>query len=280
MKDILKVMEEDWDARAETNGLVYCDGVRKHRNLNDLNVFFAQGRKEVELFTKDVVTILGSIPKEKRVLEIGCGFGRHSRGFSKMFEEVYAIDISGNMITKATELNSDLKNVKFIKTNGQDLKDFQDNYFDFVYSYGVFHHIPDREITYNYFQEIHRVLKRGGLFKINISAHSTSKQGWHFASGFIPIPMFIILRLPFWLAKMPVWLVKILEFLYTKVSHILSKITGAPPFVGSLATDHVVPLINDQVKQMIQNSHLTLLDLYDEALNEKFVNTWCLGRKE
>ena len=277
MKNILKVMEEDWDLRAETNGLAYLNGERKERNLNE---FFAEGKKEVDLFTKDVIKIWDSVPKDKRMLEIGCGIGRHSRGFSEMFKEVYAIDISSNMITKATELNSDLNNVKFIKTNGQDLKFFQDNYFDFVYSYGVFLHIPDKRIIYNYFQEIHRVLKRGGLFKIQFDSRRTSKKGWYFASGFIPIPRFIMIHLPFWLAKMPIRLVKILEFLYTKASHILSKITGVPPFVGSIATNMVVPLTKDEVKQMIQNSHLTLLDLYGEMSNETWVTTWCLGKKE
>lgn len=271
------MLEKDWDLRAETNGLVYLNGVGGHQDLSE---FLAQGKKEVELFTKDVVEVWGSASKDKRMLEIGCGVGRHSHGFSEMFGEVYAIDISSGMIAKAVKLNSDLKNVKFIKTNGQDLKDFPDNYFDFVYSYGVFLHIPDKRIIYNYFQEIHRVLKRRGLFKIQLNSRHTSKKGWHFASGFIPIPRFIMICLPFWLAKMPIWLVKIFEFLYTKLSRILSKITGVPPFVGSLATDMVVPLTKDQVKEMIQNSHLTLLNLCDEILDEDWVNTWCLGRKE
>jgi len=277
VKNILKVMEEDWDARAETDVLVYINSERKHWELNE---FLDQGKKEVELFTQDVVEIWGSIPKDKRMLEIGCGVGRQSRALSEMFEEVYATDISSNMITKATELNSDLKNVKFIKTSGQDLKDFRDNYFDFVYSYGVFMHVPDKRIISNYFQEIHRVLKRGGLFKIELDLHSTSNKGWYFASGFIPIPSFIFNRLPFWLARMPIWLVKIVEFLYTKVSRILSKITGVPPFVGSIATLQVMPLTKDEIAQMVQNSYLTLLNLYDGTVNGKTVSTWCLGKKE
>lgn len=268
------MIEEDWDVRAETNDLVYINGQRKHRDLNKL---FAQGKQEVELFTKDVVEIWGSVPKDKRMLEIGCGIGRQSRALSEMFEEVYATDVSSNMITKAKELNSDLKNVKFIKTNGQDLRHFPDNYFDLVYSYAVFIHIPDRQIIGDYFREIHRVLKREGLFKVN---HSTSNKGWYFASGFIPIPRFIINHLPFWLAKMPIWLVKIVGFLYAKVSDILSKVTGVLPFAGSIATIQGVSLTKDEIAEIVQNSHLTLLGLYDETLNKKVVLSWCLGKKE
>jgi len=277
VKNILEVMEKDWDLRAETNAPVYVDSRRKHWDLNE---FLSQGKTEVDLFTKDVLKIWDSAPKDKRMLEIGCGIGRQTRRFSEMFEEVYSIDISSKMIAKATELNSDLKNVNFIKASGQDLKDFQDNYFDFVYSYGVFQHIPDKGIVYNYFQEIHRVLKRGGVFKTQLVQQSTSNKGWYFASGFIPIPSFIINCIPSWLAKMPIWLVKTLEFLYTKVSYILSKITGVPPFVGSIATFQLMPLTKDKIAQMVQDSQLTLLNLYDEALNEKLALTWCLGKKE
>lgn len=277
MKDIVKVMEEDWDARAETDALVYVNSERKHWDINE---FFAPGTREIDLFTQDVVEIWGSIPKDKRMLEIGCGVGRQSRALSEMFEEVYATDISSNMISKAKELNSDLKNVKFIKTDGQDLRDFPDNYFDFVYSCYVFVHIPDKRIKYNYFQEIHRVLKRGGLFKIELAEHSTSNKAWYFASGVIPIPSFIMSYLFYWLAKMPIRLIKILEFLYTKLSRALSKITGLPPFAGSIATAQVTPLTKDEIAEMVQNSRLTLLNLYDETLNYKTVSTWCLGKKE
>jgi len=279
VKNILKVMEEDWDLRAETNALVYANSSRKHWELNE---FFAQGEKEVNLFIKDVVKVWGSVPKDKRMLEIGSGIGRQTRAFSKMFAEVYALDVSNVMITKAKQLNSDLKNVKFIKTNGQDLRNFPDNYFDFVYSYGTFQHISDKRVISNYFREIHRVLKIGGLFKIHLAVHS---KGWYFASGFIPIPGFIMDYLPFWLAKTPIKLVKILEFLYTKVSHILSKVSGVPPFVGSVVTAVAVPPTNAQITQMIQNSDLSILELFQEELPEegqgrKYVITWCLGQKK
>lgn len=281
MKNILKVMEEDWDLRAETNALVYANSSRKHWELNE---FLAQGEKEVDLIIKDVVKVWGSVPKDKRMLEIGCGVGRQTRAFSKMFAEVYAIDVSNVMIAKAKQLNSDLKNVKFIKTNGQDFKNFSDNYFDFVYSQGTFEHISDKRVISSYFREIHRGLKIGGLFKIQLATHSNNK-GWYFASGFIPVPVFIMNYLPFWLAKMPIELVKILEFLYTKVSHILSKVSGVPPFVGSVVTAVAVPPTNAQITQMIQNSNLTILELFQEewhgeVLGRKYVVTWCLGQKK
>jgi hypothetical protein len=48
-------------------------------------------------------------------------------------------------------------------TSGADLAMFAADYFDFVYSYIVFQHIPDREVVLNYLREGQRVLKDGGV---------------------------------------------------------------------------------------------------------------------
>jgi hypothetical protein len=48
-------------------------------------------------------------------------------------------------------------------TSGADLGIFEDAWFDFVYSYIVFQHIPSREIVLNYLREARRVLKPGGV---------------------------------------------------------------------------------------------------------------------
>jgi hypothetical protein len=48
-------------------------------------------------------------------------------------------------------------------TSGADLAIFANEYFDFVYSYIVFQHIPERAIVLNYLREAQRVLKPGGV---------------------------------------------------------------------------------------------------------------------
>jgi len=194
------------------------------------------------------------------MLEIGCGIGRQTRGFSKMFAEVYGIDISGVMISKAKELNGHLKNVKMMKTNGLDLSDFPDNYFDFVYSYGTFQHISDYRVISSYIQEIQRVLKAGGLFKIHIAAHNVHNTFWAFAFGFIPVPSFIVNRLPFGVIDIYV--------------RLLSRAKGLP-HIGTRATVSVPALA-----KMGQGSGLTLLDFYEQKLYQNLVNTWCVGQKD
>ena len=53
--------------------------------------------------------------------------------------------------------------------NGPDLAQFADNYFDFVYSYAVFQHIPSRDVVFEYLTEARRVLKPGGILWCQIN---------------------------------------------------------------------------------------------------------------
>ncbi len=50
-------------------------------------------------------------------------------------------------------------------SSGADLAAFADESFDFVYSYAVFQHIPDREVVFSYLREAHRVMKDGAIFR-------------------------------------------------------------------------------------------------------------------
>lgn len=257
MKNILKVMERNFDL---INERFFAGEGRKW------NKFFAEGERETGLFTQDVVKKWGLEPKGRRVLEIGCGFGRQTRGFSKMFGEVYAIDISSSALTKAREFNSDLKNVKFIKTNGQDLKDFPDDYFDFVYSYGVLQHIPDERLISNYFQEISRVLKIGGLFKIQLATDYVHRAFRPFVFGFIPVPSFIANHLPF-------KIIAIYRYIYKIYNRLLLMVIGIPHVVSRTTISATA------LTEMVQISGLILLDLFQEELYQKWVNTWCVGQR-
>jgi len=95
---------------------------------------------------------------ERVGLEIGCGLN-----------PTY---IEGTKI-----LHSDL-----IKRKGIDLAldankrfPFEDNYFDLVIAYGILEHVKDFYFTVN---EIHRVLKEGGLFKCNLPYFASAIYHW------------------------------------------------------------------------------------------------------
>ncbi len=183
-------MEKDWDARAREDAMHYIV-VRK--TPQDEGEFFKKGTREVYRLCSELFLKKGFEPKGKRMLDIGCGIGRLDRGFSEMFTEVWGIDVSGEMVSQAIKLNQSIKNVKFVKVNGRDLSPFPDEFFDFVFSHLTFQHIPDRGTILNYFSEVYRVLKPGGLFKIQLRR---PWAGVALAFGLFPIPRSIFPYVP------------------------------------------------------------------------------------
>lgn len=100
-------------------------------------------------------------------VEIGCGSGRMTEFIAPSFEEVWGIDISGEMIRLAKERLKDFKNIRFIETDGATIP-IQSNKADVVFSYLVFQHMKDKAIVEKNFSEAYRVLKPEGLFKVRI----------------------------------------------------------------------------------------------------------------
>jgi ubiquinone/menaquinone biosynthesis C-methylase UbiE len=109
-----------------------------------------------------------------KVLEIGCGAGRMTRALAEVFGEVYAVDVSGEMIARAKEALADLSNVRLFQNNGADLRVLGDIQIDFAFSYIVFQHIPGREVIYSYVREVNRLLRPGGLFKFQVQGVSAT----------------------------------------------------------------------------------------------------------
>jgi len=71
------------------------------------------------------------------------------------------------------------------QTEGSDLRMFSADFFDFVYSYAVFQHIPSREVVLSYLREIARVLKPGGISCVQLR-------------GAAPLPSEITSQPPTW----------------------------------------------------------------------------------
>ena len=168
MERQLQQMREDWDRRARENARHYVDTARTHWSDDE---FFASGEKTVaeEVLTDMVNVCQDRQPSEMRVLEIGCGAGRVTRALAKMFGEVHAVDVSGEMVKLASEALRAQPNAFVYQNNGKDLAVIPDDRpFDFAFSIIVFQHIPSREIIENYVKEVHRLLRPGALFKFQL----------------------------------------------------------------------------------------------------------------
>jgi ubiquinone/menaquinone biosynthesis C-methylase UbiE len=101
----------------------------------------------------------------KKVLEVGVGAGTDHVQFARSGAELFGIDLTEaaiEMVHNRLEiegLHSDLR-----RSDGEGLP-FEDDSFDYVYSWGVIHHTPD---TVKAAAEIYRVCKPGGKICVMI----------------------------------------------------------------------------------------------------------------
>src|ERR1035437_5076034 len=162
-------MRRDWNRGARENARHYV--VTGQHQWTD-EEFFQSGQitMEEEILNDLPNVCQGRDPKEMRVLEIGCGAGRVTRAFAGFFGEVYAVDISREMVRQARQAGAGVASAHVIRNNGKDLSAVGPHWwgrwgigegleFDFAFLVIVFQHIPSREIIENYVREVHRVLR-------------------------------------------------------------------------------------------------------------------------
>ena len=165
--DVLDQMRSDWNARARDDFRYYVAFGRRGQQDEE---FFASAIDVVRLLEEELKRVPREIsPEARRGLEVGCGPGRLLRPMSRNFGEIHGVDVSDEMIRLAQERFRGAASIQLHTTNGRDLAPLPSNYFDFVYSYAVFQHIPSREVVLSYFAEMRRVLKDGGIARFQLN---------------------------------------------------------------------------------------------------------------
>lgn len=169
--DSASEMRHEWDERARNNALYYIASERESWQESD---FLESGERDVCRLVDPVLESLAFDPRDKSILEIGCGVGRMSFALARRFRSVVAVDISGEMIHRARQLQLRLgiPNVHFALSSGKDLGVLGDRSVDFCLSYIVFQHIPDFAVLQQYITEISRVLKQGAHFLFQVNGYS------------------------------------------------------------------------------------------------------------
>lgn len=100
----------------------------------------------------------------KTVLDLGCGYGWHSRYAAEQgAASVLGLDLSERMIEEAKRRNP-AKNVTY-KVCSVEEYEYPEDTYDFVISNLVLHYIADLEPI---FKKIFRTMKEGGVFLFNI----------------------------------------------------------------------------------------------------------------
>lgn len=124
-------------------------------DYDDLAQKYLQHRRVHPQVLKELVKSSG-ITNKSHMLEIGCGTGTYSIALQQQVPmKCWAIDPSKEMIKIAT---SESSTITFLQGQAKALN-FEDNFFDFVFSVDVIHHLED---IIPYFVECFRVLKPGG----------------------------------------------------------------------------------------------------------------------
>jgi SAM-dependent methyltransferase len=122
--------------------------------------------------------------KDKIALDIGCGIGRLTELFAADFKEVYGTDISEEMIKQGKERLYNFKNVHLYATDGLNYP-FEDNFFDLIFSFVVFHHMPNKEVIERNFKEVYRTLKNNVVAKIQIrGGRQPYRWQWYHGKAF------------------------------------------------------------------------------------------------
>jgi SAM-dependent methyltransferase len=180
-------MRRDWNRRARENARHYVVTGKTEWNDED---FYRSGVVTLEEEILDDLTNIcqGKDPKQMRVLEIGCGAGRVTRAFAGYFGEVFAVDISKEMVRQARLAVQGFPNAHVFRNNGKDLSAVRLKWWhrfglgeplqlDFAFSFLVFQHIPSKAIIESYVREVHRLLKPGALFKFQVQGSAKVGEG-------------------------------------------------------------------------------------------------------
>ena len=152
------------------------------QNIYDNEIFF-EGYKKIRdnkinannLF--EIPALFSMLPdlKNKRVLDLGCGFGEHCKRFIECgAKKVVGIDISEKMLEVARNENSD-PNIIYINMPMEKIAELNEQ-FDIVVSSLAFHYaLAILEVTDG--QETNKVIRYILILRIMVSREKESQYG-------------------------------------------------------------------------------------------------------
>jgi len=137
--------------------------------------FFASGVYEIDAMLAYAESIRPLV-RRQRALDFGCGVGRLTQALARHFEEAVGVDISSAMIEHAKNYDSLENRCRFLLNDTDDLRQFTDGEFDFVYSSITLQHMPPH-LAARYIQEFIRVLRPDGLALFQLPSRRRSTLG-------------------------------------------------------------------------------------------------------
>ncbi len=157
----LKELQKNWNKFGKKDPLWAILTVEaKKGNKWTPEEFFETGRYEIEQLMEHMRT-LGLAVRRNRALDFGCGVGRLTQALANYFKEVVGVDIAPSMLEGARKYNRYGRQCRYVLNERDDLRIFEDNHFDLIYSNIVLHHMRP-EYCKAYLKEFLRILVVGG----------------------------------------------------------------------------------------------------------------------
>jgi 2-polyprenyl-3-methyl-5-hydroxy-6-metoxy-1,4-benzoquinol methylase len=116
--------------------------------------------KSQEAIITRIIRKISKVDNSKKLLDAGCGYGRYTRKYVEMGLEVYAVDLSENMINNVKDICLDTEVGDISSTK------FDDNFFDIVACVDVSDHLESFEDA---IIELKRVLKSDGALLVTVT---------------------------------------------------------------------------------------------------------------
>lgn len=115
--------------------------------------------------------------KVKRVLDLGCGAGRHTIYLAKCNFQVIGVDASESALRLARKWarREKLRHIDFLQATMKNMP-FSNSQFGAVISVSVIHHALKKNIDET-ISEIYRILRKNGLFLANLASVNDPRYG-------------------------------------------------------------------------------------------------------
>lgn len=135
------------------------------------------GKKYYQIFLQslssrtegEIKFILGAIKPKKgqKVIDLGCGYGRHSIGLAKHNLDLTAVDYSAYLLKIGAKIAKERNSrVRFVRQDLRKLK--TDKKYDVALSmFSSFGYFPHKE-NLNFLQKVYSLLKPGGKFLLDV----------------------------------------------------------------------------------------------------------------
>ncbi|MBA4417155.1 MAG: hypothetical protein C0392_04495 [Syntrophus sp. (in: bacteria)] len=172
----IKTLQKRWDEMGRDDPLWAILGAPDKRGrMWQVEKFFKTGVEQINEVMHNI-TLLEHPFRKGKALDFGCGVGRLTQPLADYFDEVHGIDIAPSMIELANAYNRFPDKCSYHLNNTDDLRKFDNGFFDFIYSYITLQHIAP-QYTVHYIKEFLRVLAPDGLLLFQLPSESRTLLG-------------------------------------------------------------------------------------------------------